>query len=50
MIADLNQKYPAGLWVCPSCGSKVRTHIGSYVIECRSPKHGNKLVFMEMKK
>jgi PHP family Zn ribbon phosphoesterase len=43
----LDAKFPPSNWVCPQCGTKVRTHVETYVIECRNTKHSRKLVYME---
>ena len=36
------------LWVCPTCSSRVRTHVPTYTPECRHSSHRNKVVFMEV--
>lgn len=50
MKRQVEETYPPSVWVCPSCGTKITTHVPTYRVECRATKHLRKLIYMEVKK
>jgi hypothetical protein len=45
-----NTMCPPGLWVCPRCDTRVRTHINTYPVECRHKSHHKDSVMMVLNK
>jgi hypothetical protein len=39
--------FPPAVWVCPTCGNKVRTHIPTFQVTCRNRTHYKDVVKME---
>ena len=50
IAVKLEETYPPSVWVCPSCGNKITTHVPTYRVECYGAKHLRKLIYMEVKK
>lgn len=50
IAVKVEETYPPSVWVCPSCGTKITTHVPTYRVECRATKHLRKLIYMEVKK
>lgn len=38
--------YAPTLWTCPQCGTRVRTHINTYPVECRHKSHHRDIIVM----
>jgi len=42
------REYPPSLWACPKCDTRVRTHVITFVVECRHRSHAPKGILMEV--
>lgn len=42
------REYPPALWACPKCDTRVRTHITTFVVECRHRSHAPNGVLMKI--
>lgn len=38
--------YVPTLWTCSKCGTKVRTHVDTYPVECRHESHRRETIVM----
>lgn len=47
-VAKTSNLVAPGTWVCPECKSKVVTHVATYPVECRGPKHSRRSVTMKV--
>lgn len=46
MSVTRTKLYVPTLWTCAKCGTRVRTHVDTYPVECRHESHRRETIVM----